>query len=336
MALDLNTIDLSAVDALAAIKAEHDQLGERLRAMASKRDQVSAEVYQRVHADYRQRLDELAAQAAPLKQRAGEAYRALRSELAKLEDACASARLDREEIDFRHALGEFDANELKQRVKAVDVRIEEHGKARTRAQALKERFLAVVSAEAELEVNDDDTARMDAISVPPAEASATIIAQPIKPPPANADATIVAPMPALVTPAAATTAADATVAAAAAGAAGAPPARPAVRAVRNPDATVVFRQGRLEPRNAEAGSVVQTLGLKPISIGSDASCDLQLSAPGIAKRHVEITMTRAGFCLRDSAASGTVKVNGAVVQEHVLAEGDTLLVASAQFNFRLL
>ena len=67
MALDLNSIDLSAVDALAAIKTEHDQLGERLRAMASKRDQVAAEVYQRVHADYRKRLDELAAQAAPLK-----------------------------------------------------------------------------------------------------------------------------------------------------------------------------------------------------------------------------------------------------------------------------
>ena len=127
MALDLNAIDLSAVEALAKIKTEHDQLGERLRAMASKRDQVSAEVYQRVHADYRKRIDELAAQAAPLKQSAGEVYRALRSELASLEDAFASARLDREEIDFRHTLGEFDGSELQLRVAAVDVRIEEHG-----------------------------------------------------------------------------------------------------------------------------------------------------------------------------------------------------------------
>lgn len=330
MALDLNTVDLSAVEALAAIKTEHDQLGERLRAMAGKRDQVSAEVYQRVHADYRKRLDELSAQAAPLKQRAGEAYRALRNELANLEGAFASARLDREEIDFRHALGEFDANELKQRVKAVDVRIEEHGKARTQALALKERFLAVVSAESELEANDDDTARMDAISIPSPEASATIIAQPL---PATAafdsGATVIAVPPIAIPP-------PAEVAPPAPAAVAPAPPRQASRAVRNPDATVVFRQGRLEPRNPEAGSVVQTLGLKPISIGSDPTCDLQLSAPGVAKRHVEITMTRAGFCLRDSAASGTVKVNGAVVQEHVLAEGDTLLVASAQFNFRLL
>ncbi|HWS26057.1 MAG TPA: FHA domain-containing protein [Xanthomonadales bacterium] len=337
MALDLNTIDLSAVEALAAIKTEHDQLGERLRAMANKRDQVSAEVYQRVHADYRKRLDELALQAAPLKQRAGEVYRALRDELAGLEDAFANARLDREEIDFRHSLGEFDASELQQRVKAVDVRIEEHGKARTQAQALKERFLAVVSAETELEANDDDTARMNAISVPAPEASATVIAQPLKPGAAfDGGATMVAPLPSM--PPAVEAAPPAPPVASPApdpGAAPAPP-RQAARAVRNPDATVVFRQGRLEPRNPEAGSVVQTLGLKPISIGSDATCDLQLSAPGIAKRHVEITMTRAGFCLRDCAASGSVKINGAVVQEHVLAEGDTLLVASAQFNFRLL
>jgi predicted component of type VI protein secretion system len=98
----------------------------------------------------------------------------------------------------------------------------------------------------------------------------------------------------------------------------------------------VFRQGRLEPRNPEAGSVVQTLGLKPVSIGSDSTCDLQLTAPGIAKRHVDISMTRAGFNVRDSAASGSVKINGSVIQEQVLSEGDTLSLGPAQFNFRLL
>lgn len=333
MALDLNTVDLSAVDALAALKVEQDQLGERLKAMASRRDQVSAEVYERVHGDYRRRLDELITQAAPLKQRAGEAYRALRAELANLEKVFTSARLDREELDFRHALGEFDAAELKQRVKAVDARIEEHGKAHALALSLKERFLSVVTGETELEASDDDTARMDAISSPPAaapaDAGATIIASPIKAPaPVDVAATMVAPAIQLTPP---------TPAPVPPPPAAAPPARPpAARPQRNPDATVVFRQGRLEPRNPEAGSVVQTLGLKPVCIGSDATCDLQLSAPGVAKRHVEITMTRAGFCLRDIAASGSVKINGGVVQEHVLSEGDTLSLGPAQFNFRLL
>jgi hypothetical protein len=328
MALDLNTVDLSAVDALAALKVEQDQLGERLKAMASKRDQVSVEVYERVHGDYRRRLDELMTQAAPLKQRAGEAYRALRTELANLEKVFTSARLDREELDFRHALGEFDAAELKERVKAVDARIEEHGKAHALALSLKERFLSVVTGETELEASDDDTARMEAISAPPtaapADVAATMIAAPIKSP-AVVDTAATMMGPAIRPPAAAAPPPAPT------------PARPpAARPPRNPDATVVFRQGRLEPRNAEAGSVVQTLGLKPVSIGSDSTCDLQLTAPGIAKRHVEISMTRAGFNVRDSAASGSVKINGSVVQEHVLSEGDTLSLGPAQFNFRLL
>ena len=331
MALDLNSVDLSAVEALVAIKSEQDQLSERLKAMESKRSQVSAEVYQRVQSDYRKRQGELSSQAAPLIQRAGEAYRALRAELVELESAFKTAQLDREEIDFRHALGEFDDKELAARVKAVDARVVEHGQARTKALALKERFLAVVSNESELDASDEDTARMDAIpgvSAKPADSSVTVISGPVKPAPAKSDpdATLVAAMPALkplpVVP---------------------PPPAPAAAAgthagkrPRNPDATVVFRQGRLEPRNAEAGSVVQTLGLKPISVGSDPACDLQLSASGIAKRQLEITMTRAGFCVRDVAANGAVKINGEVVQERVLAESDTLSVGPAQFNFRLL
>jgi hypothetical protein len=338
MALDLNAIDLSAVEALAAIKAEHDQLSERLKAMEGKRDQVSAEVYQRVNSDYRHRLAELSAQAAPLKQRAGESYRALRTELVNLEAAFKTAQLDREEIDFRHTLGEFDDQEMKQKIKAIEARSGEHGKARTQALALRERFLAVVAEESELDLVDDDTARMDAIQAPIAkpESAATLISPPLKvaAPVADPGATLIASALPPATPGEA----PPPIAVPPQTAPAAPPAalRAVSRSSRNPDATVVFRQGRLEPRNAEAGSVVQTLGLKPVSIGSDPTCDLQLSAAGVAKRHLEITMTRAGFGLRDVAASGTVKINGEVVQERVLAEGDTLSVGPAQFNFRLL
>lgn len=333
MTIDLSKIDLAAVDALATLKTERDQLSERLKSMTARREQVSAEVYQRVFDDYRRRLDELAAQAAPLKQKAGEVFRALRAELNRLDQDFGSAQLDREEIEFRHSLGEFDAADLQQRLKVVDLRLEAHGKAREQASALKDRFLAVVESETELDSSDDDTARMAAITpdaVAVIEPAATVVASPIKPPPTlDAGATVVAnvapplPVPPPVTPAVV------------------PPVpvaanRGAVsRSSRNPDATVVFRQGRLEPRNAEAGSVVQTLGLRPISIGSDPGCDLQLSAPGIAKKHVEIMMTRSGFSVRD-AATGTTKVNGEVVQERVLAEGDSLSLGPALFHFRLL
>lgn len=332
MTIDLSKLELTAVDALASLKKERDQLSERLTAMSARREQVSAEVYQRVHDDYRRRLDELASQAAPLKQKAGEVYRALRAELARLDQEFALARLDREEIEFRHSLGEFGSEELKQKLQTVDARIEAHGQARQAAGEMKARFLAVVESETELDGSDEDTARMSAITPPMVaaatapEPSPTVVAGPIKPPavPENSATVVAVPVP---TP---------PVAPPAVAAASAPTKGAVSRSSRNPDATVVFRQGRLEPRNNEAGSVVQTLGLRPINIGSDPGCDLHLSAPGVAKKHVEITMTRAGFSVRDVAASATVKVNGEAIQERVLAEGDTLSVGPALFHFRLL
>jgi|CXWL01.1.fsa_nt_gi hypothetical protein len=349
MSLDLEQIDLSAVEALATIKAEQDQLESRLKAMAARRDQVSSEVFQRVHGDYRKRLDELAAEAAPLKIRAGDTYRALKAELGGFEAAFEAARLDREEIEFRCSLGEFDDAELKSRLMAVDERIGAHGKARELALSLRERFLSVVSSESELEGFDDDTARMNALG--PANpstrqiqpVSATIVAAPIKGPPEPPEAShtiISAPMTA-PPPAPAPTPAPVVAMPAPVSVIPPPAALPqqrtaSSRSSRNPDATVVFRQGRLEPRNGEAGSVVQTLGLKPVTIGSDGGCDLHLTAAGVGKRHAEISMTRAGFSVRDHAGAGSTKVNGEVVQERVLSDGDTLSLGPAQFNFRLL
>ena len=356
MSLDLEQIDLSAVEALATIKSEQDQLEGRLKAMAARRDQVSSEVFQRVHGDYRKRLDELAADAAPLKIRAGDLYRQVKAELGGFESAFEAARLDREEIEFRCSLGEFDDAELQSRLAVVDKRISAHGKAREQLMALRERFLSVVAAESELEGMDDDTARMSALGTPNPStrsiqpASATIVSVPIKGPsePPESLHSVVSLGPPL-TPAAAPVA----VALAPPPPAPQPPVAAPVmapvtqmpkdlprqassRSSRNPDATVVFRQGRLEPRNGEAGSVVQTLGLKPVSIGNDGSCDLQLTVPGVSKRHAEISMTRAGFSVRDHAGAATTKVNGEVVQERVLSDGDTLAIGPAMFNFRLL
>lgn len=339
MPLDLDKVDLSAVEKLAEIKAEQDCLTGRLATMTERRAQVTLEVWQRVHGDYTRRLDELRTDARPLRQCAGETYRELREELAKLEAAAETARLDREEVEFRHSLGEFDTAAMKEKLKLIEKRGKEHGDALERALALKAKFLAVVDEEADLDPGEEDTARMEAITDQMASATVAVAPMAMQAPEAVAMAPT-RPSPVETSPDGATMVA-APIAAPAPEAAVSPPAPTAPKAVsrtsRNPDATVVFRQGRLEPANAEAGNVVQTLGLKPISIGSAANCDMQLSAEGVAKRHAEILMTRAGFCLRDVSAGGVVKVNGELVQEQrVLAEGDSLLIGSAQFNFRLL
>jgi hypothetical protein len=324
MAIDQERTDITILDELAALKRQREEIARRLVVMNEKRGQVSEEVFQRVQADYQQQLQELAIKANPLRLQAAVGWQRLKVELARIEAEFHAARLDKEEIEFRHSLGEFDAEELKRRLHGVEERVKASARVREQAAQLRARYLAAVDSEDELETSEEDTARMPAIPEPPpdtaepprpAPAAAELRAAPPQPKPPAADATVVAaPVP--PPPA---------------------PARPASsRSSRNPDATIVFRKGRLEPANSEAGSVVQTLGLRPISIGSGSECDLQLQAAGLAKRHAEISMTRAGFCVRDTSGSGTVTVNGQIVQEHVLADGDALAIGPAVFKFRLL
>jgi hypothetical protein len=331
MAIDPDGIDLSTLDELTALKRQREAISQRIAVMNEKRGKVSEEVYQRVHADYQQQLQELAAKAAPLRQQAAAGWQALKIEMARIEADFNAARLDKEEIEFRHSLGEFDAAELKRRLRSVDERVEASTRLRDKAAQLKARYLAAVESEGELEAGDEDTARMPAIPDPPKPAAAAASTLRTQPPAPELPATTLRAPPSAP-------AADATLVAAPLPAAtGSSPARAASsRSSRNPDATVVFRQGRLEPRNPEAGSVVQTLGLRPISIGSGSECDLQLQVAGLGKRHAEISMTRAGFCVRDTSSSGTISVNGETVSERVLADGDALAIGPALFHFRLL
>ena len=64
----LAAIDLSAIESLKKLKAEQDQLDERLKSMDELKANFAPPVFERVRADYVKRLDDLDQQAAPLKQ----------------------------------------------------------------------------------------------------------------------------------------------------------------------------------------------------------------------------------------------------------------------------
>ena len=108
------------------------------------------------------------------------------------------------------------------------------------------------------------------------------------------------------------------------------PRRPA-----NPDATVVFRPGRLTPMNPEAGIAPTMLSLKPIHVGSDSTCDVRISASGVQPRHVEICLTRAGFILKDVGGGGLVLIDGQTITEQLLRDGDAIQIGPARFSFKL-
>ena len=327
---ELATIDVTPLDALGRIKQELDTLESRLAAMEAKREAVAAPVYMRVRSDYESRRRALEEEAAPLKATAREQYARLRELLAKSEADHETTRLDREEIEFRFSLGEFDEAEHKKRLKAVDKQLADKAMAREQAEAMKQRFVAVFRSEEELETSTPVTPAAPAATrkletlteaqlaaydtIPPATTpppappmATTVMAIPGAPPQPGAGAT---QMMRAVRPA--------DVAAA--------PAPPPPRA----DSTMIMRTARLVPQNAEAGKQSYTVALKPLVIGSEDGCDVRVAAA--ARRHAEIRVSMAGFTLSDEG--GGVKVNGVAVTQHLLRHDDNVEVGPARFTFR--
>jgi len=372
---ELAAIDVSPLESLMGIKAELETLEARLTAMEERKDSVAAPVFVRVRNDYETRRKSLEAEAAPLKAAAQAQYVKLAALLSRSAADHEAARLDREEIEFRHALGEFDDAEFKRKLSEIDHQLAAKAAAREEALAVRQRFVDAFRSEAELESKlppvvvpkpappppepvvvapvvvapepepepipvpvvepepepiprpaaEQTTRRLPtldvALKVPQIDVP-TLIAKPItansppppSAPPATAGATQI--MRAIK---------PSELAAASAAPAG-PPALP-----RTPEpAAGSVRSARLVPQNAEAGKLSHTIGAKPLTIGSGESCDIRVG--GASARHAEVRASMAGMTVSD--LGGGVRINGVVIEQHLLRHEDVLEVGPARFTFR--
>lgn len=322
---ELATIDVSPLDALGRIRQELDTLEQRLSAMEQRKDSVAAAVYMRVRADYEGRRRALEDEAAPLQQVAREQYAKLRELLARSEADHETTRLDREEIEFRFSLGEFDEKEHKKRIQAVDKQLADKAAARAQAEAMKQRFVSVFRSEEELEMplpsGPAATRKLNTLTEAQVASAydtnpGTAAVPPVPPPLATA----VMQVPP-VAPGAS------------------PGATQMMRAIRpsdlaapaaRADSTMIMRTARLVPQNVEAGKQSYTLGIKPMAIGSGDGSDVRV--PGSARRHAEIRVSMAGFTLSDEG--GGVRVNNVAVNQHLLRNDDVIEIGPARFVFR--
>jgi hypothetical protein len=347
MADEIGSIDASCIDALKQLKDEQDVLDQRIKAMDDMKSSVAEAVYLRVRADYAAKRNGLEDQARPLREKARGEYARLLAILAEIEAAHETVKLDQQEIELRHTLGEFDKKAYDQRMKAIAAVAAEKGAAHEQAQALRERFLAAVRGEDELRSampapkpappapaapppathvtaeipapRADVTAEIPKVTVggtmvmpavPPVAAP-----PPVAPPPPAIEGTMVMPAPNF----------------GAAAAAPPPPARPAP-AVN--EATVVFRPARLVPQNPEAGKATHALTLKPVHIGSDAANEIRIGGPGVEPKHAQIVPTPKGYALLDLDTRHGTRVNAEKIKERVLANEDVVQVGAARFVFR--
>jgi hypothetical protein len=108
MASDGSPIDVSILEALIELRKQQAQVDQFVQRAEERKDKVESAVYTRVMADYGKRRADLEAQAAPLVIRALVEYRTLKANFDAVRATQAAARLDKEEVEFRHALGEVD------------------------------------------------------------------------------------------------------------------------------------------------------------------------------------------------------------------------------------
>jgi hypothetical protein len=351
----LEAIDISAVESLKTLKSEQDVLTERLQQLEEKRSAVAEAVYLRVRGDYETRNREIEQKAAPLKQEARVQFLELSGLLDRYTGDHEAITLDRQEIDLRHQLGEFDDAQFKRRIADLETELAARAEALKRAQDLKASFLEAFHSEAELHV---------AASPPAARTTATPTPAPVTSGPGPSAPTVpggfrtmetdlvsdqtqvfatMPPMPPAPPPQAAAPAA--TVAAA-------KPLRPPSETQMMPvldiplparnsnapaaasGATVVVRAARLVPQNPEAGKNSIVLSLNAVSIGADSGSDVRVGGPGVDPKHAQLTVSMAGYTVVDLGSPHGTRVNAEKIRERLLRDQDVIQIGAARWVFR--
>lgn len=75
------------------------------------------------------------------------------------------------------------------------------------------------------------------------------------------------------------------------------------------------------------------IGEHPICIGRMPECDIALSDPNVSRKHAEVRRQGTGFVVADLGSTNGTRVNGAVVKERVLNNGDDITVGATKLRF---
>lgn len=311
----LSGVDLGVIDALKSLKEEADILHERLTGLEAVKADFDPAVFSRVSADYVRQVSAIEAKAEPLRQQARDSYARLRGALAEITSAHEAVKLDRQEIELRRKLGEFNDEEYRKRLEAIETSLSERAAAHKQGEALKKRFLEVFSSEEELTEaaapGPSNTQEMpvaevvdipmdaDALDFPAAQ---TQILQVLK-----------LPEPPKVP---------------------SPPTTPGIKPAFGANSTMSLRTARLVPQNPEAGRTAIPLPPKPISLGADSSNEIRIGGPGVEVRHASITVDAQGYTLSDLDSRSGTRVNAEAIKQRLLRHEDVIQIGMARFVFR--
>src|SRR5215204_1501923 len=113
----LKAVDVSSLDQLLAIREEQHRIESYRKRADELKDGVSTIVHARVLEDYSNRESDLRRRSVPLEQLARAEYRKLHDLLDEAQRNEEQATLQKEELEFRNAVGELDESQTTERLK---------------------------------------------------------------------------------------------------------------------------------------------------------------------------------------------------------------------------
>ena len=160
----LRDVDTSVLERLAGIRQEESRLEAFRTRAGDMKGQVSEEVYRRVVEDYATRAATLEQQLAPLRAEARASYRKLHVLIADVTRIGARATLEKEELEFRHAVGELNDEKLAAELAAPQRRLDQCAADLAQIDTCLSRFIEAFGSKAVLEAPEP--------AAPPSETSA--------------------------------------------------------------------------------------------------------------------------------------------------------------------
>src|SRR6266571_7125323 len=145
---ELRQIDTGPIDALLEIQKEQEQLKGLVAKAEGTKGKVSEAVYKRVRKDYETRLEALEVKSRPLREKARAEQAKLRPLHDRFRKGQEDARLDVEELKFRREVGELKEEEFAGKKSALEEALGQKDRDFQEADALAQRFVAVVGADA--------------------------------------------------------------------------------------------------------------------------------------------------------------------------------------------
>jgi hypothetical protein len=336
----LKAVDVSSLDQLLAIREEQHRIESYRQRADELKDGVSGIVHARVLEDYTNRESDLRRRSVPLEQLARTEYRKLRDLLDEAARNEEQATLQKEELEFRNAVGELNEEQTGERLKEPLAELERAATDRTALDQHAVRFIQALGSEA--------IAVAALSSISPSDGPAQLpSAGRDDPAPTNGAAPKAVPALSLV--AQASGGSDLT----GLGAFSAEELFASEKTMLVADAARLSlpddlllnpRGGPADNSSVPAAALLLTeLSASPREyrllavngIGRSPENQIQVVKPGISRMHAVVNLVNGGFSIKDLDSQNGTFVNGDRVNERLLLDGDLVDVGTVQFVFRL-